>query len=110
MAAKIGAIDATDFIFRYVPDVVKELTTVVYDLDLLKKRGYNIKNGKVFTHVGILFATSVESAFANLGLKSRTLQPGTIYLTADRRTIPNPDKAVERNGLYFFTDTLSVEE
>lgn len=107
---RTGAIDVTEFISQRVPEVVEELTNTVYDLDLLKKKGYNVKNGKVFAHAGNLLANSLGEAFANLGLKPRTLRPGRIYLTADRRNTSNKDKVVEIDGLYFFTDSLSVEE
>ena len=105
-----GAIDVTEFISERVPEVVEELTNTVYDLDLLKKKGYTTKNGKVFAHAGNMIADNLEQAFATLGLKPRTLRPGRIYLTADRRNIKNSDKAVEIDGLHFFTDTQIVEE
>lgn len=108
--ARTGAIDVTEFVNEYVPQVAEELTSTVYDLDLLKKKGYTVKNGKVFAHAGNMIAASLEEAFANLGLRPRTLRPGRIYLAADRRIIANSDKAVEISGLHFFTDTLAVEE
>lgn len=108
--ARTGAIDVTEFISERVPEAVEELTSTVYDLDLLKKKGYTVKNGKVFAHAGNMVAASLEEAFATLGLRPRTLRPGRIYLTADRRIIRNSDKAVEISGLTFFTDTLAVEE
>ena len=108
--ARTGAIDVTEFISERVPEVVEELTNTVYDLDLLKKKGYTVKNGKVFAHAGNMVAASLEEAFATLGLRPRTLRPGRIYLTADRRIVRNSDKAVEISGLHFFTDTLAVEE
>lgn len=110
MAARDGAIDVTEFIMERVPEVYEELSSVVYDLDLLKKKGYTVKNDKVFAHAGTLLAESVGEAFAQLGLKSRTLRPGRIYLTASRRILTNQDRVVEFSGLYFFTDTLAVEE
>ena len=110
MATRTGAIEVTQFVGEHVPFVVDELTNSVYDLDLLKKKGYTVKNGKVFAHAGNMIAPSLEEAFATLGLRPRTLKPGKIYLTADRRIITNSDKAVEISGLYFFTDTFAVEE
>lgn len=110
MAARTGAIDVTEFVTEYVPQVVEELKSSVYDLDILKKKGYTIKNGKVFAHAGNLVADNMEKAFAALRLKPRTLVPGRIYLTADRRIITNQDRAVQIGGLHFFTDSLSVEE
>lgn len=108
--ARTGAIDVTEFVSERVPEVVEELTNTVYDLDLLKKKGYTTKNGKVFAHAGNMYASTLEEAFAKLGLKPRMLRPGRIYLTADRRTLKNSDKAVEIDGLHFFTDTQIVEE
>lgn len=110
MATREAAIDVTDFVSEHVPQVISELTNVVYDLDLLKKKGYTVKNGKVFAHAGNLVAETLEQAFSDLGLKSRMLRPGRIYLTADRRILRNTDKAIEISGLTFFTDTFSVEE
>ena len=110
MATRTGAIEVTQFVGERVPFVIDELTNSVYDLDLLKKKGYTVKNGKVFAHAGNMIAPSLEEAFAVLGLRPRTLKPGKIYLTADRRIITNSDKAVEISGLYFFTDTFAVEE
>lgn len=110
MATREAATDVTEFVNEYVPHVAEELTSTVYDLDLLKKKGYTVKNGKVFAHAGNMVAASLEEAFATLGLRPRTLRPGRIYLTADRRIVRNSDKAVEISGLTFFTDTLAVEE
>ena len=72
--ARDGAIDVTEFISERVPEVVEELTNTVYDLDLLKKKGYTTKNGMVFAHAGNMIADSMEQAFAALGLKPRTLR------------------------------------
>lgn len=108
--ARTGAIEVTEFITENVPSIYEELSNSVYDLDLLKKKGYTVKNGKVFAHAGTLLAESVEQAFAKLGLKPRTLRPGKIYLTDSRRIITNKDKSVEVNGLHFFTDTTLVAE
>lgn len=108
--ARTGAIDATDFISKRAPEVLEELTNTVYDLDVLKKKGYTVKKGKVFAHAGNMVANSLEQAFALLGLEPRMLRPGRIYATDDRRIIKDSDKSVEVDGLYFFTDTFSVEE
>lgn len=108
--ARTGAIDLTEFIVEHVPHVYEELSSLAYDLDLLKKKGYTVKNDKVFAHAGTLLAPSVGEAFAKLGLKPRTLRPGRIYVTDDRRNLNNQDRMVEISGLYFFTDSLAVEE
>ena len=108
--ARTGAIDVTEFIMEKVPEVYEELSSTAYDLDLLKKKGYTVKNDKVFAHAGNLLAGSVGEAFVKLGMKPRTLRPGRIYVTADRRNLTNQDRAVEISGLHFFTDTLAVEE
>lgn len=109
-ASNTNHIDVTDFVSEHAPFIIEELSNTVYDLDLLKKKGYTVKNGKVFAHAGNMIAPSLEDAFTNLKLKPRTLRPGRIYLTADRRTVSNKHKAVDISGLTFFTDTLSVEE
>lgn len=110
MAARTGSIDVTDFVNEYVPQVEEELKSVVYDLDLLRKKGYTVKNGKVFAHAGALLADTLGEAFTKLGLKPKMLRPGRIFLTADRRILTNQDKVAEIGGLLFFTDSLSVEE
>lgn len=104
------AIDVTDFVMEHTPQVYEELSSLVYDLDLLKKQGYSVKNGKVFAHAGSILAPTVQEAFRKLEIKPRVLRPGRIYVTDDRRSFTNKEKSVEINGIYFFTDSLSVEE
>lgn len=105
-----SVIDVTDFVMDNIPRVYEELSNYVYDLDLLKKKGYSTKNGKVFAHAGSILAPTVREAFNKLGLKPRALRPGRIYMTDNRRNFTNKEKSIEISGLYFFTDSLSVEE
>lgn len=108
-ADRSSAIDVTDFVREHVPFIREELSNTAYDLDLLRLKGYTIKKEKVFAHAGNFIAGSVAEAYEKLKLKPRTLRPGRIYLTADRRILSNKDKAIEVGELIFFTDSLSVE-
>lgn len=99
-------VNVTDFVLAHGDVVMKALSREVYDADLLRNKGYSVKNGKVFDHIGRQFAASIMDAFKVLDLKVTTLKPARIYVTDDINDIGQSENYCEIAGAYFYTDTM----
>lgn len=103
-------VNVTEFVLAHGDVVMKALSREVYDADLLRNKGYSVKNGKVFDHIGRQFAANIADAFKVLDLRVTVLKPARIYVTDDINDIEQSESYCEIAGTYFYTDTMYSEK